>query len=346
MGKETLYNKKSKIELKKKLENENFKRKTLSFYNYKKLNNLSSLRDNIYRCLDSLNILGRIYISSEGINAQVSIPVENIKEFKNKIKSNFNFGELDFKIAIEEGNSFYKLIVKIKKEIVAYNISSNEYDMNKTGRHLDFKKFNKYIDDGAIVLDMRNYYESEIGRFENAIIPDVERSQELLPEVKKILKNNKEDKILLYCTGGIRCEKASSYLINHGFKDVNQLDGGIIKYAHDVKKNNVQSKFVGKNFVFDNRMSEPITKDIIGLCHICSKPSDRHINCSNEHCHILLIECIDCSKKLNNCCSEDCANFILLPKVERKRVFKEGKVIFNAQKSLKIKPKLKDIESV
>ena len=236
MRKETLYNKKSKTELKKKLQEENFNRKTLSFYKYIKLNNLYDLRNNIYKYLNSLNILGRIYIAKEGINAQISIPVKNIKKFKNSLETQFDFGSLNFKIAVQDGTSFYKLIVKIKKEIVAYNILPKEYNMNNTGKHIDYKEFNKSIDEGAIVLDMRNYYESEIGRFENAIIPDVERSEELLPEVKKILKDNKNDKILLYCTGGIRCEKASAYLINNGFKDINQLSGGIIQYAQDIKK--------------------------------------------------------------------------------------------------------------
>ena len=346
MRKETLYNKKSKTELKKKLEKENFKRKTLSFYKYVELNNLHDLRNNIYRCLNDLNILGRIYIAKEGINAQISIPIVNIKKFKNSLKNEFNFGSLNFKIAVQDGTSFYKLAVKIKTEIVAYNISSNEYNMNNIGKHLDYREFNKLIDQGAIVLDMRNYYESEIGKFENAIIPDVVRSDELLPEVKKILKDNKDDKILLYCTGGIRCEKASSYLINLGFKDINQLSGGIIKYAHDIKKNNVKSKFIGKNFVFDNRMSESITDDVIGSCHVCSKSSDRHINCYNEYCHILLIQCTKCSKNLNNCCSKDCAEFLLLPIDERKKIFKDGKIKFNAQKTDKIRPKLKDINSL
>ncbi len=346
MRKETLYNKKSKTELQKILKEENFNRKTLSFYKYIELNNLHDLRNNIYKCLNNLNILGRIYIAKEGINAQISIPVKNIKKFKNSLKTEFDFGSLNFKIAVQDGTSFYKLIVKIKKEIVAYNILPKEYNMNNTGKHIDYNEFNKSIDEGAIVLDMRNYYESEIGRFENAIIPDVERSEELLPEVKKILKDNKDDKILLYCTGGIRCEKASSYLINNGFKDINQLGGGIIKYANDVKKNNVKSKFIGKNFVFDDRMSEPITEDVIGSCHVCSKSSDRHINCLNEYCHILLIQCFRCSKNLNNCCSKDCAEFLLLPIDERKKIFKDGNIKFNAQKTDKIRPKLKDIDSL
>ena len=346
MGKETLYNKKSKLELIKLLKEENFNRKTISFYKYVSLNDLDQLRDEIYRSWDNLNILGRVYIAKEGINAQISIPENNLLKFKKHLKSDFNFEDLILKVAVEEGTSFYKLVVKIKNEIVAYNIPKKEYNMNIVGKHLDYKEFNKCIDDGAVILDMRNYYEGEIGKFENAIVPDVERSQELLPEVKKILKNYKNDKILLYCTGGIRCEKASSYLIHHGFSDVNQLNGGIIQYANDIKKNNEQSKFIGKNFVFDNRMSESVTDDVIGECHICSKPSDLHTNCANEHCHILLIQCNKCKKELQNCCSKHCADFVLLPRIKRRELFKNGKIQFNAQRSDKIKPRLKDINQI
>ena len=162
---------------------------------------------------------------------------------------------------------------------------------------------------------MRNYYESEIGRFKNAIIPDVSRSKELLPEIKKLLKNHKEDKILMYCTGGIRCEKASSYLLKNGFKDVNQLDGGIIKYAHDIKKNNGKSKFIGKNFVFDHRLGERITNDIISTCHQCTTKTDEHTNCINQSCHILFIQCDTCLKKYSGCCSLKCAEFIKKPNI-------------------------------
>jgi len=343
MGKETLYNKKSKLELKKNIKEEQFARQTISFYKYLSLNNLDQLRDKIYKSWDSLNILGRVYVSKEGINAQISIPDNNINSFKDELKSEFNFGDLIFKTALEEGTSFYKLVVKIKDEIVAYNIPKQEYNMNNVGKHLDYKEFNKSIDEGAIVLDMRNYYEGEIGKFESAIIPDIERSQELLPEVKKLLDKHKKDKILLYCTGGIRCEKASSYLIYHGFSDVNQLNGGIIQYANDIKKNNVQSKFIGKNFVFDDRMSESVTEHVIGKCHICLKPSDSHTNCANEHCHILFIQCDHCREEFQNCCSKHCSKFILLPKEKRRVMFKNGEIKFNAQKSQKIKPRLKDI---
>ena len=252
MSKTALYNKKNKEQLLEDLQKENFDRITVSFYKYTPLNNLEELRDILYNNWADLKILGRIYIASEGINAQISMPDYNIDKFKDYMNSYENFKDLKYKIAFQEGLSFLKLAIKIKNEIVAYKISSNQYDMTTVGNHLNYKEFNKAIDDGAIIVDMRNYYEGEIGKFENAIIPDVDRSQDLLPEIKKLLENHKNDKVLMYCTGGIRCEKASAYLLHQGFKDVNQLDGGIVKYANDVKKNNVPSKFIGKNFVFDH----------------------------------------------------------------------------------------------
>ena len=262
---------------------------------------------------NKMKILGRIYIAEEGINAQISVPENKIIIFKEYIKNNKLFKNIDIKNAVEEGLSFFKLIIKIKKEIVAFNISKKEYNMNIVGQHLNYKEFHDAISKDATVIDMRNYYEGEVGKFENAIIPDVDKSKDLLPEVKKILKGKEKEKILLYCTGGIRCEKASSYLIHHGFKDVNQLDGGIVKYANDIKKNKIKSKFIGKNFVFDNRLGETITEDIISSCHQCSSPSNQHTNCSNKSCNILFIQCSECNRKYKNCCSKKCLDFSSLP---------------------------------
>ena len=343
MKKKYLYNQKNKNELLKIIKNEDFKRNTISFYKYVKLDNLDVLRDQLYLSWNKLNVLGRVYIAKEGINAQINIPEHNLKKFKDLLYSIKEFNNVPFKVAIEEGLSFYKLTVKIKNEIVAYNISKNEYNINKIGKHLNYKEYNKAIDSGAIIVDMRNHYESEVGRFENAIIPDVDKSEDLLPKVKKMLSKNKNDKILMYCTGGIRCEKASSYLIKHGFKDVNQLEGGIIQYSNDVKKNNVKSKFIGKNYVFDNRLGERVTSDILSDCHQCGNPSDEHINCDNQACHILFIQCKKCNKKFNSCCSKECRDFIKLPIEKQKELFKSGNIIFNAQKSDKVKPKLYEI---
>jgi len=338
-----LYNQKNKSELIKEIQNEPFKRITCSFYRYVNINNLKKLRDELFISWNGMKILGRIYLAKEGVNAQISIPEDKFNIFKEDLNSRKYFKNIPFKFAFEEGISFLKLTIKIKSEIVAYKISSNDYDMNIVGKHLDYKQFNKAIDNGAISVDMRNYYEGEIGKFENAIIPDVDRSEELLPEIKKLLEHHKDDKILLYCTGGIRCEKASSYLIKNGFKDVNQLKGGIIQYAHDVKNNNEKSKFIGKNFVFDNRLGEKITNDIIAKCHQCNNSADTHQNCENQSCHILFIQCERCNKKFNGCCSELCKEFNLLPKEEQKKLFKSGQYKFTAQRSKKIKPKLYDL---
>ena len=341
--KQSLYNKKNKEQLLQEIENEDFQRITCSFYKYVKLENLDELRDELYHQWKELNVLGRVYLANEGINAQISLPEFNLEKFKLELFSNPQLVDILIKPAVQEGLSFLKLAIKVKNEIVAYKVPENEFDMSQTGNHLDYKDYHQKIDDGAIVIDMRNNYEGEVGRFANAIIPDVDRSEDLLPTVKDLLQGHEDDTVLMYCTGGIRCEKASAYLINNGFKDVNQLNGGIVQYAHDIKKNNVESKFIGKNFVFDHRLGENITEDVISQCHQCDNPSNRHLDCENQACHILFIQCDSCADKYNNCCSEKCAEFIKLPKDEQKRIFKEGEIKFTAQISDKIKPLLKEM---
>jgi UPF0176 protein len=233
----------------------------------------------------------------------------------------------------------------VKNEIVAYGLEKNEYDMQHIGHHLNATQFNQAMEDqDTVVVDMRNYYESEVGRFTNAIIPDVDTSRELLPEVKQLLHGKEDSTVLLYCTGGIRCEKASAYLVHHGFQDVNQLGGGIIQYAHDVKAMGLESKFIGKNFVFDARMGERITDDVIGVCHQCGKPADTHLDCGNDACHILFIQCDKCNEKYAGCCSVECQKFASLP-VEKQRLLRKdpAKVVSKARFSSRIKPRLNDL---
>ena len=340
--KKEFFNKKNKKDLKLDLNNENFDRVTISFYKYINLTNLQELRDQLYIKWKELNVLGRVYIADEGINAQLSIPKKKINLFINEVKSHKKFKDIIIKEAIVEGNSFYKLIIKIKKEIVAYKVSRNQYDINIVGKHLNYKEFNDAIDCGATVIDVRNYYEGEVGKFKNAIIPDIDRSEDLLPEIKKLLKGQENNKILMYCTGGIRCEKASSFLIKQGFNDVNQLDGGIIKYANDIKKNGKESKFIGKNFVFDSRLGEKITDDIISSCHQCNSASNDHTNCENSACHILFIQCSNCRKKYLGCCSDKCLGFIKLNDDEKKDLISK-KIIFSGTNSDRLRPKLRDL---
>jgi len=304
---EKLYNTKSKDELIAEIEAETFKRVTCSFYCYKSVKNPQNLRDEIFRAWMRLKVLGRVYVAGEGMNAQVSVPeifwdyflatFEKFNILKNVVPNQ----------AIEDGISFFKLIIKVRQEIVSFSISSDEYDMRKVGNHLSANDFNKLIEeDDSIIIDMRNRYESAVGHFKGALLPKTEVSKDLLPEVENILKGKKNKKILLYCTGGIRCEKASSYLLKKGYKDVNQLQGGIINYARNVKENGFESKFIGKNFVFDNRMGERVTDDLIGKCFICGLPCDTYTDCLNQKCHILFIQCKDCCKQLNGCCSTNC----------------------------------------
>ena len=339
-----LFNKKNKEDLKLDLKNEDFDRVTISFYRYINLTNLEELRDQLYVKWRELNILGRVYIAEEGINAQLSVPEEKLNLFVDEVKSHKKFKDIIIKQAIVDGNSFYKLIIKIKKEIVAYKVTKNQYDMDTVGKHLNYKEFNDAIDNGATVIDVRNYYEGEVGKFENAIIPDIDRSEDLLPEIKKMLKGQENNKILMYCTGGIRCEKASSFLLKQGFNDVNQLDGGIIKYATDVKKKGVKSKFIGKNFVFDSRLGEQITDDIISNCHQCNNASNDHTNCENSDCHILFIQCDTCRKKYLGCCSNKCLGFIKLNDDEKKDLISKN-IIFNGTNSDRLRPKLRDLAS-
>ncbi|MEC7822488.1 MAG: rhodanese-related sulfurtransferase [Candidatus Neomarinimicrobiota bacterium] len=337
-----MFNKKSKIELTKDLKKESFERITCSFYRYCEIDNPEELRDTLYQDLSDLNILGRIYVASEGINAQISIPEHKWNNFQDYISTLSFLTGIKLKKAVQEGISFIKLTIKVKEEIVAYNIPKDTYDMNKVGKHLSAKEFNQSIDDkDSIVVDIRNYYESEVGKFEGAVTPDVDRSKELLPEVAELLADKKDKKLHLYCTGGIRCEKASSYLLKQGFKEVYQLDGGIIQYAHDVKKEGLSSKFIGKNFVFDSRLGERITEDIIGKCHQCGEKADSHTNCANDACHILFIQCEACATKYSACCSTDCEDFSKLDMTTQKELRKDvTKTVSSGKLSSKIKPKL------
>jgi len=323
-----LYNQKSKDLLVKKLESEDFNRTTCSFYKYVTIVDPITFRDKIYEEFDNLEILGRVYIAEEGMNAQISVPDKNWGLFLKLISSIKLLYDVDIKTAINDGISFYKLIVKVKKEIVAYNIPKNKFNMDVVGEHLNTKQFNEAIENSnTTVIDMRNIYESEVGQFISAEIPQVEKSKDLLPEVRRMLKGREHHQVLLYCTGGIRCEKASSFLINEGIKNVKQLQGGIIQYAHDIKKEGLESKFVGKNFVFDARLGERVTEDIISTCHLCGEKSDSHKDCKNDACHILFIQCSKCDVKLNGCCSVECKKIASLPIDEQVKYRKNQKYV-------------------
>ena len=312
-------------ELIKRLYNEDFKRVTLSFYRYVIIGEPEALRDEFFEEWKALNIFGRIYIAHEGINAQMSIPESNFEKFKKELYGDKRFADVPFKIAVEDnGKSFYKLTIKVRKQIVADGLKSDSFDVTNVGKHLTAEEWNKAMDEkNSLVVDMRNFYESEVGKFERAICPEAHSFRQELPMVQDILKGKEDKKILLYCTGGIRCEKASAYLKHHGFNDVNQLHGGIIEYARQIKTKGLESKFKGKNSVFDERMGERITDDVISRCYQCGSVCDSHYNCANDGCHLLFIQCETCREKFEACCSDECQKITHLPLSEQKKIQRE-----------------------
>jgi UPF0176 protein len=341
-----LYNRVNKKELKKKLQEEKVKRITVSFYRYVIIDHPGDLRNALFKRWAELNILGRIYLAHEGVNAQMSVPEENWDIFKSELHSHPHFVNIPLKIAVEDdGKSFYKLAIKVRNKIVADGLNDDRFDVTNVGKHLTAKEFNDAMElPDTVVVDMRNHYESEIGRFKNAITPDADTFREELPMVLEKLKGQEDKKMLLYCTGGIRCEKASAYFKHHGFNDVNQLHGGIIDYVRQVKAEGLTSKFIGKNFVFDERLSEKVTDDVLSTCHQCGATCDTHVNCANDDCHLLFIQCPDCAEKMKGCCTPACMEIIALP-IEEQRKIRRGRKKEDSLSVYKsrLRPNLKDI---
>ena len=306
-------------------------RLTLSFYAYAKIQDPKQFRDDLFIAWNKLDALGRIYVANEGINAQMSIPEENLEAFRTTLEVYDFMKGIRLNEAVEhDDHSFLKLTIKVRHKIVADGLNDETFDVTDIGVHLKAKEFNEILDDpNTIVVDFRNHYESEVGYFKDAITPDVETFRESLPIINEQLQNHKEDKnLVMYCTGGIRCEKASAYFKHQGFKNVFQLEGGIINYAKQIKEEGLESKFIGKNFVFDNRLGERITDDIVSQCHQCGKPCDNHTNCENDGCHLLFIQCDECKSAMDNCCSTECLEIIHMPLVDQVRL-RTGKQVGN-----------------
>jgi len=315
-------------ELKEKIKGCDKERTTMSFYKYANIRNPQLFRDHLFYYWSLLGVLGRIYVAREGVNAQLSIPTENLESFKENL-SNISFLDgvrLNYAVD-DDGKSFFKLAIKVKHKIVADGLNDDLFDVSDPGDYLDAENFNKLTDDKLTVLiDMRNHYESEVGRFEGAWCPDVDTFREQLPLVVEELADQKDKTVVMYCTGGIRCEKASAYLKYKGFKDVYHLEGGIIKYAREAKENKLANKFIGKNFVFDERLSERITEEVIAKCHQCNASFDNHSNCKNKACNLLFIQCPKCDEKYTGTCSTECQTIAAMPE-EEQRALRKGKDI-------------------
>jgi UPF0176 protein len=324
---------------------------TISFYRYFFIENPVEFRDDLYKKLHALKVFGRIYVAHEGINAQLSFPESNANDFEQVIEKTPGLESLRINIAVQHeatknmrpagGKSFWVLKIKVRDKIVADGIVDEEFDMKKKGSYVTAEEFNLLSNDNnTVVVDMRNHYEYEVGRFENAIEIPSDTFRQQLPMAIDMLKDAKEKNIIMYCTGGIRCEKASAFMLHNGFKNVYHLEGGIINYANTVKEKGVQNKFHGKNFVFDDRLGERITDEIIATCHQCGFVADTHTNCANDGCHLLLIQCEKCAEIFNGCCSIDCKDIFALPHDKQKELRKGNEndsMIFNKSRHRKIR---------
>ncbi len=339
-----LHNRVSQKELKQRMLQETDPRITLSFYRYFTINDPQQFRDELYRALNALKVFGRIYVAHEGINAQVSVPQPRFGMLRDYLYSIPGLEGMRLNIAVDDdGKSFWVLKIKVREKIVADGIGDPAFDMSKKGKYVNAEELNRLADDpDTIIIDMRNHYEYEVGHFENAIEVPSDTFREQLPMAVEMMQPHRDKNIIMYCTGGIRCEKASAYMLHNGFNNVFHLEGGIINYAQEVRERNLESRFIGKNFVFDDRLGERITGDIIAHCHQCGKPCDTHTNCRNDGCHLLFIQCSECAQKYNGCCSMECSNIYQLPADQQKELRKginKGQHIFNKAKA-RLRPRL------
>lgn len=341
-----LHNRINNDELKQRMLAETEPRTTISFYKYFHISDPQEFRDDLFRKFDALKVFGRIYVANEGINAQISIPESHFEAFRDTLYSYEPLNGIRLNIAVDDdGKSFWVLKIKVRPKIVADGIEDPSFDPSKMGVHLDAAAFNALTEDpNTVIVDMRNHYEYEVGHFDRALEVPSDTFRDQLPMAVDMLKDQKDKNIVMYCTGGIRCEKASAYMLHNGFRNVFQLEGGIIEYTRKARQQDLPLKFIGKNFVFDARLGERITEDVIAQCHQCGAPSDDHTNCKNEACHMLFIQCPSCAEKYQGCCSDDCYHEIQLPEEEqaarRKGTLRENVKTFNKSKDHPLRKRL------
>ncbi len=281
----------------------------LLYYKYIKIENHEAYAELHLRFCKALGVLGRVIVAPEGINGTVSGTVEQTEAYMNGMQMDPRFGDVVFKIDKADEHAFRRISVKPKNEIVSLKLE-NDLDPNELGApHLDPKDFFKKMqEEDAVILDVRNDYEYELGHFRGAVRPDVRAFRDFPKWARRELKDFKNKPVLTYCTGGVRCEKFTGFLLREGFTDVAQLRGGIVSYGKDPE---VQGKnFDGECFVFDDRLSVQVNRtegaNVISHCHYCGELSARYINCSRSTCHTLYICCENCEKEHGGACSPGC----------------------------------------
>lgn len=335
-----LHNLVSNEELKARMLAETEPRTTVSFYKYFTITDPKAFRDALWKTFTGLKVFGRVYVAREGINAQISVPQSRYEEMKEALYA-FDpaLNNLRMNIALDDdGKSFWVLRLKVRERIVADGIEDDSFDASNVGKYLKADEVNAMLDDpDAVFVDMRNHYEYEVGHFDNALEIPADTFRDQLPMAVDMLQEDKDKKIVMYCTGGIRCEKASAWMMHNGFENVYHIEGGIIEYTRRAREQGLPVRFKGKNFVFDERMGERISDDVIANCHQCGAVCDTHVNCKNDGCHLLFIQCPACAEKYQHCCSPQCMEELALSPEEQRarRAGREnGNKIFNKSRGL------------
>lgn len=289
--------------------------KIILFYKYVNLENPTEILKSQRELCENLNLKGRIILASEGINATLGGSDEEIYQYIDFMNAHPLFADIDFKDSIGGAEYFPRLRIVIKNEIVNLGIKPEDLTTKNTGIHLTPTQTHELLQNKTkdlIILDGRNNYEAAVGKFEDAIIPDIRYFRQFPEYIDQNLEQFKDKDVLMYCTGGIRCERATAYLKSKGIaKEVYQVEGGIHRYVEQYP----DGFFKGKNYVFDARITVPVNNEILGKCYVCNAKCDDYVNCLNAECNKHFISCSDCILKLNETCSEKCNKLVLEKKV-------------------------------
>lgn len=276
----------------------------LLYYCYTKIENPELFREQHHALCLQLNLRGRIIVAHEGLNGTVSGLQADCQAYMDSLHADPRFAAIDFKSEASETPAFSKLHVRVKSEIVYSGLEHIDPNV-RTGVHLSPQEFKEMMkQEDVVVLDVRSIYEHSLGHFKNAVTLDIENFREFPDKISE-LEKYKDKKILTYCTGGIKCEKASAFLLESGFENVYQLHGGIIKYGIEANGED----FEGKCYVFDNRLAtevNTVNPKVVSTCYVCGTVSDRMVNCANPECNIHVPICEECGHELEGACSPTC----------------------------------------
>lgn len=292
------------------------------YYKYVNIENPKNILRWQNRICSQLGLKGRIIIAEEGINGTLGGEERLVQRYIELMNEHPLFGNIDFKTSEGDASYFPRLRIVIKEEITRMGVDPKKITADQGGKHLTPKQVHELLQnppENLIILDGRNDYEAEIGRFKGAIVPPIKTFRDFPAYIDENAELFKDKQVFMYCTGGIRCERASAYLKSKGVaEEIYQLEGGIHRYAEQFP----DGYFRGKNYVFDDRIAVTVNDDILSKCHLCPEPCADFTNCVNSKCNNQYIACPECIDKYNNCCGSECMQLVAERKVPVRTKFR------------------------